>query len=538
MPPDGNARPQRDTWGRLKMSTETAAQAASPFQRRRPSFMDVAYLLRRAAIEFPHSPAVDDGRHALGLGALISRAERLANAFDDLGVSEGASVGILCENRSEYLEADAAIGLGRRVRVALNARLHLEDHRYVVMDSRMQLLFHSREHAASAAALRDEFGIVTVSFDADDEVSPWYHTLLEAADSLSRVRSSEEEGPAWITYTSGTTGLPKGVVLSHRAIREVAFNLLSELGPPVAGEQIVLTQALSHGAGYFALPYLLCGAGVYVMRHFDPEEVWELSARENIRTLKAVPTMLPALIDQGGRHWGFETVVYGASPIPQPVLERALDHFGPSLVQVYGQSEAPVTLTCLHKQDHLIEGARLSAGRPWRSVEVEVRDESGLVVGPGEVGEVFVRGPHMMSGYHRKPEATSAAFVDGWIQTQDMARTDETGFIYLQGRKDEMINSGGYNIAPREVEEVLVNNSAVREAVVLGVPDERWGSAVTAVVQAEPAAKLTGEQLIAFARPRLGMRTPKRVVFLDEIPRTPYGKVDRVALRSKLETRP
>jgi len=500
--------------------------------------MDVAYLLRRAAKEFPHSPAVDDGARWLTHEALLSRAERLANALDDLGVAEGASVGILCENRSEYLEADAAIALGRRVRVALNARLHLDDHRFVAVDSAMRVLFHSREHAASAAALREELGLITISFDEGDEVSPWYETLLEAAPGGTRVRSTDVEGAAWITYTSGTTGRPKGIVLSHRAIREVSVNLLSELGPPEAGEQIVLTQALSHGAGYFPLPYLLCGAGVYVMKKFDPEETWALSTRDNVRTLKLVPAMLPPLVEHSGRHWGYDSIVYGASSIPQPVLERSLDRFGPSLVQVYGQSEAPVTLTCLHKQDHLLRDARLSAGRPWRRVQVEVRDGDGQVVEPGEVGEVCVRGPHLMSEYHQNPEATKAVFVDGWIHTNDMARTDAAGFVYLQGRKDEMINSGGYNIAPREVEDVLVNNSGVQEAVVLGMPDERWGSAVTAVVQAKPAAQLTGDELIAFARPRLGMRTPKRVVFLDEIPRTPYGKVDRVALRTRLEAQP
>lgn len=494
--------------------------------------MDIAYLLRRAGREFPNSPAVDDGERALALGALIGRAERLANALDDLGVPEGACVGILCENRAAYVEADAALALGRRVRVALNARLHLADHRYMAIDSGMQVLFHSSTHAASAAALREELGVVTISFDRGDDGSRCYEDLVEAADPAVRLRSSREEAPAWITYTSGTTGPPKGVVLSHRSVREVAFNLLAELGPPAAGEQIVLTQALSHGSGYFTLPYLLCGAGVYVLRHFDPEEVWKVSGRENVRTLKLVPAMLPALMDQNAGGWSFETIVYGASPIARPVLERALDRFGPSLVQIYGQSEAPVTLTCLHKQDHLVESARASAGRPWRSVQAEVRDEQGAVAEPGTTGELFVRGRHMMTSYHGKPEATRAVFVDGWIRTNDMAVTDESGFIFLQGRKDDIINSGGYNIAPREVEDVLVSHVAVEEAVVLGMPDERWGSAVTAVVRQR--APLTEEQLIEFARPRLGIRTPKTVVFLDDIPRTPYGKIDRVALRAAL----
>lgn len=496
--------------------------------------MDIAYLLRRAAREFPASPAVEDGRYRLNLRQLLDRGERLANALDALGVPEGASVGILSGNRSEYLEADAAIALGRRVRVALNARLHLEDHRYVAVDAGMTLLFHSAEHAEVAAALRDELGLVTVCFDRDPDASHWHDTLIEKASPNVRIRSTDEESAAWITYTSGTTGRPKGVVLSHRAVREVAFNLLLEFGPVVPGEQLVLTQALSHGAGYFVLPYLLRGAGLYVCRSFDPDELWDVSSRDSIRTLKIVPAMLPPLLERSSGSWGYESIIYGASPIPQPVLEAALDRFGPSLVQLYGQSEAPMTISCLHKADHLLEDARLSAGRPWRTVAVEVRD-AGRTAEPGQIGEIFVRGTHMMTHYHNNPQATAETFVDGWIATKDMARTDERGFIYLQGRSDEMINSGGYNIAPREVEDVLVMHEAVEEAVVLGLPDPRWGEAVTAVVRPNDRHAVTQDALIDFARPRLGVRTPKRVIVRDDIPRTPYGKVDRVKLRKDLD---
>ncbi len=498
--------------------------------------VDVAYLLRRAAHEHPTSTAVEDARRSLPLGALVARGEALANALDSMGVADDAPVGILSENRTEYLEADTAIALGRRVRVALNSRLHLEDHRFVVLDSGMQVLFHSADQAGVAAALREEFGLLTIAFDVGDDVSPWYEDLItRCAGTTARSRPSDEEDPAWITYTSGTTGRPKGIVLSHRAIREVAFNLLLELGPPHVGEQVVLTQALSHGAGYFTLPYLLNGAGVYLVSHFDPEEVWEVSTRENVHTLKIVPAMLPPLLDHEGGEWGYDTVIYGASPISGSVLERALDRFGPTLVQIYGQSEAPMTITCLHKHDHLLESARGSAGRPWRSVELEVRDARGSVVAPGVIGEVFVRGRHMMTGYHQNPQATEAAVVDGWIRTKDLARVDEHGFIHLQGRLDDIINSGGYNIAPREVEDVLAQNAAVKEVVVLGVPDERWGSAVTAVVEVDPRTPTTEEELIAYAKPRLGLRTPKRVLFLDEIPRTAYGKVDRTALLAQVE---
>lgn len=501
--------------------------------------MDIPYLLRRAAREFPSNPAVDDGRFALALGELVARAERLANAFDALGVPEGASVGILSENRTEYVETDVAIALGRRVRVALNARLHVDDHRYVAADADLRALFHSKQHAQTASALGEELGIPTVSFDADDH-SVWCGTLLENTEPNVRVRNADPESPLWITYTSGTTGRPKGVVLSHRSIREVAFNLLLELGPVAPGEQLVLTQALSHGAGYFVVPWLLRGAGLYVCRSFDPDEVWSVSARPNVRKLKLVPAMLPPLLERDGSTWGYKSVIYGASPIPLPVLEHAIDRFGPSMQQIYGQTEAPMTLSFLGKQDHLLQEVRLSAGQPWRTVAVEVRTE-GQPAEPGQLGEIFVRGSHMMTGYHGQPEATAETFADGWIATKDMARTDDRGFIYLQGRRDEMINSGGYNIAPREVEDVLVAHDDVEEAVVLGLPDPRWGEAVTAVVSLRPESSLRpdagqADELIEFARPRLGIRTPKRVVVRQQIPRTPYGKVDRRALLADLET--
>lgn len=495
--------------------------------------MDIAYLLRRAARQFPSMPAVDDGRVRRSLDALVDRAERLANAFDALGVPAGASVGLLSENRSEYVEADAAIALGRRTRVALNARLHLDDFRYVAADSDMRLLLHSAGHNEAAIALRDEFGMETISFDPDGG-SPWYERLIDGADASARVRSTVPEEPAWLTYTSGTTGRPKGVVLSHRSVREVAFNLLVELGPVTPGQQLVLTQALSHGAGYFTLPYLLSGAGLYVQQSFDPDQVWALSDRDEMRTLKVVPAMLPQLLDADTGSWGYDTVIYGASHIPEPVLEAALDRFGPSLVQIYGQTEAPVTITCLHRFDHLLDDARRSAGRPWRTVAVEVRDD-GVEVAPGDLGEIYVRGPHLMTGYLGMPEATSEVFVDGWIRTKDMARRDERGFIYLQGRNDEMINSGGQNIAPREVEDVLASHQVVDEVVVLGLPDPKWGSAVTAVVRQRPGEQIEAEELIAFARPRLGIRTPKQVLFATEIPRTPYGKIDRTALLEQVD---
>ncbi|RBQ15850.1 hypothetical protein DP939_33105 [Spongiactinospora rosea] len=490
---------------------------------------------------YPDALAVDDGRTVRTHAQLIRRGEGLANGLDRLGVPPGAAVGILSGNRTEYVEADVALALGRRVRVALNARLHLEDFRYMAADAGLAALFYSAEFAEHAAALAEEPGVVPIALDGD-ALSGGHsvESLVADAPAAPRIRDTDPEGVAWISYTSGTTGRPKGVVLSHRAIREVALNLLLELGPVVPEEQILLTQPISHGAGYFVLPYLMSGAGVHVMRHFDPEQVWHLSRNPAMRTLKAVPTMLEAILAAEpsagrGAEWGFESIVYGASGIAPALLNLAVERFGPTLVQDYGQSEAPVTITCLQKRDHLDESARLSAGRPWRSVAVEVRDGDGVQVGPGELGEVYVRGNHLMSGYHGKPAETAEVLRDGWLRTKDLAITDERGFVYLRGRRDEMINTGGFNVAPREVEDVLAAFQDVEEVVVLGMPDERWGDAVTAVVRPSAGARLDVEELLAFARPRLGIRVPRRVAVWSRIPRNAYGKVDRNAIRAALD---
>jgi fatty-acyl-CoA synthase len=502
--------------------------------------MDVPYLIRRAAGNFPGAPLASDGTTSLTLAEAVNRGERFANSLDDLDVSPGGSIGILMENRTEYAQADIGISLGRRVRVALNARLHLDDFRFMVEDASIEALVHSSRFAEEATALAEEFGLIPISVDENARVGESFSHLVAMGPGRPHVRPGCDEDPAWITYTSGTTGRPKGVVLSHRSIRQVAFNLLLELGPVRPGQKVVLPQPLSHGAGYFLLPYAISGGGIRIMDKFDADEALAIAEREDgVSTLKVVPAMMPMLLEAADRHeFNYETLIYGAAPIPPQVLDASLDRFGAVLVQIYGQSEAPVTLTCLHKEDHLGDGEqRFSAGRPWCSTLLEVRDGEGRPVQPGEIGEVVVSGRHLMSGYHGMEEATDRVFSDGVIHTRDVARLDERGFVYLLGRSDEMINSGGFNISPREVEHVIGDFPEVGEVAVLGIENERWGHIVSAVVRPADGCQVDPGAITELSKPRLGFRTPKLVVVVDEIPKTGNGKVDVNAMRRDLESR-
>jgi acyl-CoA synthetase (AMP-forming)/AMP-acid ligase II len=510
--------------------------------------MNVADQLHRCANLYGSSIALRCDDEVRSFTETEERTNRLAQVLLARGLKRGDRVATWLENSIRCVELDFALAKAGLVRVSLNPRLTVHEANYILRDSDARALvfgasFDSQIAAATADAPQLSLRVRAAEGTPARADSEDYEAVLAEGTHEPPAQPIDPEDLYCLFYTSGTTGRPKGVMLSHRAMLHVAWNMLMEIGPVAIGEKALLMQPLSHGAGFFVLPQYMKGGCCVIMRHFDPAEVLRLAALHEIEMVKLIPTMLQRVL----RVPGVESVklprlralVYGASPMPAEPLKRAIEVFGPEkLVQIYGQSECPVTLTVLHANEHRLDQPHpqrlLSAGRPWATVEVRVVDNELRDVPNGGSGEVLLRGPQMMSGYWKRPDLTDEVLCDGWLRTKDMGRVDEHGFVYLLGRKDEMIISGGYNIAPREIEDVLYRHSGVQEAAVIGEPDPDWGQAVVAYVVLRDGHQETGPDLLAFSREHLGFKRPKRVYRVGELPKNAAGKIQKTALKPDL----
>jgi acyl-CoA synthetase (AMP-forming)/AMP-acid ligase II len=497
------------------------------------------HLIERSVRLYGPRPAIACAGVERSFREVHARACRLGNALLSAGLEPGDRVAVLLPNCPESLEIEIGLAQAGLVRVSLNVRAPIGQQHAVLEDADARGLVYAEALESTAEAIlakaAPEHVIRIGSGDPGGEVVD-YERALAGAPAIQPPADPDPEDLFCLFYTSGTTGRPKGVMLSHRAQMAVAVSLLLEFGPVRPGEKALLTQPLSHGGGFFLLPWFMSGATSIVMPRFEPAECLELCERHAVETLKVVPTMLLQLLAQGveARELpALRRVIYGASPMPAQRLGELIELFGPVFAQLYGQAEAPMCITVLPEQDHV--GERLtSAGRPWRNVEVRVTGEDGEDVPVGEPGEVVVRGQHLMSGYWGQPELTGEVLRDGWIHTRDMARLDEQGYVYLLGRSDEMIISGGFNVAPRVVEEALDSHRAVHESFVMGMPHPTLGEEVTAFVALRPGQSATPEDLIDHTRDELGYQKPRTVWIVPELPRNAYGKVVKAELRDLL----
>jgi fatty-acyl-CoA synthase len=454
------------------------------------------------------------------------RISQYAQSLEHLGLVEGDTLTLLSRNRPEIFAVMAA-ALCQGVRYApLHPLGAVEDHAFICEDADAALLVYDAHFEGAAAELAPALPRVT-SFDD-------LGVIADDFEPAPLVWSCEESDLALLMYTGGTTGRPKGVMQPHRSIVTNVMLALAEweFGPrPV----FLGCAPLSHGLLHMVLPVLLRGGTMVLQPGFDPDAVLDAIVEHRVTTTFWVPTMIYALLDhprtRGTDLSSLRTVVYGAAPINPTRLQEAIDVFGPVFLQVYAQTEAPNTAVVLrrdqHDPDHL-----LAAGKPLAGVELRILDTEDREVPRGQTGEVCIRGPIVMDGYWKRPVQTAETLRNGWLHTGDVAYMDDEDFVYLVDRTKEMIVSGAFNVFPREIEDVLASHDDVASVAVIGVPDERWGEAVKAIVVRRN--DVSDDDLIAFVKDRKGsVYAPKSIDFVDALPVTPVGKVDKPALRAR-----
>jgi fatty-acyl-CoA synthase len=475
----------------------------------------------------------------LEFGALLSR---FVQALEARGLKKGDAVATLSSNRPEaFLVTAAGYLMGLRM-TWMHPLASEDDHAYLLEDSGVTTLFVDPEAfgaralalAARLPGLKALCGFGPNGFGDD---------VLAAAEAFAPAALEPRAGAddvCVLIYTGGTTGKPKGVVHTQRVHVTMVMAELAEWDWPREVRFLAMTP-ITHAAGAMIMAVLM-RSGTFVMnKGFDPEKFFALVERHRITATFLVPTMIYVLLDHPGLRdadlSSLALVIYGAAPMSPARLAEGMKVFGPVFMQLYAQSEAPNTVTVLRQGDHDPERFphRLaSCGRPIANSQVRLLDDAGHEVPVGEVGEICVRGPLVMKGYWNKPEETARALRNGWLYTGDLARRDEDGFLYIVDRSKDMIISGGFNVYPREIEDVLTRHPAVAAAGVIGVPDDKWGEAVKAIVVLRAGQRVSAEALIALVREAKGaVYAPKSVEFADSLPVTGLGKPDKKALRAR-----
>jgi long-chain acyl-CoA synthetase len=499
----------------------------------------VADVVREHAASRPDAVAIRHGERAVSYSQLDQRSNRLAQALLAAGAGPGSRIAHLDRSAPEVVELLVAVSKIGAVAVPLNWRLATPELTAILADAGAPLLLAGPAFADVAAAIAagvpQQLAIVGVG----DDYETWLATA-EAADPGGR---GEAADPVVQMYTSGTTGVPKGVLTTQRNLAAATLNVPAWRFDAESVSLTPLPMFHIGGIGWTFLG-LSQGATTILVSEFDAVAVLDLLESARVTNAVFVPTILQMLTSVPGAaerdYSALRSIAYGASPITTPVLKAALRTFGCPLFGVYGLTETTGGVVQLDPDDHDPDGPRehllRSAGRPRPWMELRVVDPvSGRELPPGSVGEVWMRGPNVMAGYANRPEETAKTLTpDGWLRTGDGGYLDEDGYLFLTDRIKDMIVSGGENVYPVEVEEALSHHPAVADVTVIGVPDERWGEAVKALVVTRPGAVVSGDDLIAFARERLaGYKLPRSIDFVEELQRNAAGKVLKHQLRDR-----
>jgi len=472
---------------------------------------------------------------------------RIARGLRAAGLSPDAKVAVLSPNTPTAMISILGIWRAGLTWVPLNAANPTPDNRNLLERFDCSaLLFHSSQRA-TMEEIRSSLPAVSLFVCLDEQLGdcPSLEQWTAGQQSTKPDVEYPQDGLVAIMPTGGTTGPSKGVMLTHRGI-SVAFAHMMLLLAYRADEAIVNLAAapITHTAGLLSMPTTARGGTVVLLPRAEPEAVLEAIERHRVTELFLPPTVIYRLLESepvlSRAHDSLRYFLYGAAPMSLDKLRRALDIFGPVMTGAYGQVEAFAAIAYLRPEEHFINGeqapdSRLSScGRPYPLIDVRILDEAGQQAPPGAPGEICVQGDLVMRGYYRDPENTAATIIDGWLHTGDIGYLDDTGYLHITDRKKDMIISGGFNVYPAEVEQVLWRHPAVLDCAVIGVPDQDWGEAVTAVVELKPGAEATTAELRAMCREALGgVRTPKRIEFVHSLPRSPTGKVLRRSVRDQ-----
>ncbi len=512
--------------------------------------MNVGSLLTKAAQSVPGRVAVIYGDLRRSYRETNARADRLASALRGAGISKGDRVAILQHNCPELLESLFGIFKAGAVAVPINARLHPKEYAYIVADSGAKAVIFTEEYADGLASVREEMPEASL-FVCIGTTPPWareYEAFLQQGAGTHADVACTADDLAWLFYTSGTTGKPKGAMVTHGNLQFMTDHYPREVYTLRDDDVVMHAGPMTHGSGLWILPITAGGATQLIpsSRSFDPEHIFQLIETEKVTKIAFIaPTMITMLINAPAsakyNTSSLRFLGYGGAPMYVEDLKRAVQRFGPVFCQIYGQGESPMTISMLTPQDHApsddpeAEKRLASAGRVREDIIVAVLDDQDRELGDEQIGEIAIRGDVVMKGYWNKPEATAEAFKNGWYHTGDLGKRDAGGYIYLLDRKKELIISGGANIYPREVEEVLLLHPGLLEVAVIGIPDRLWGESVMAVVRPRPGVEVTEQELTELCRSHLaGYKKPRFFRFVSDLPKSGYGKILKRELKQQI----
>lgn len=484
----------------------------------------IGELALKSVAAYPDKLAIKDPYRSFSFKEMGERAHALSAYFHQKGLRKGDRIGVLMENRLEHIELDVAISLAGLVKVPLNYRLHSKEHEYMLADAKVSLIIGDQELMNE---IESPIEVLTIG-DA-------YEHVIQSYVGKQFIEQVGEDDVFVIMYTSGTTGHPKGVMLSHRNLIAAALSL--SLVCEVDYDDVIGHVApLTHGSNFLSHVAWLYGLTQVVFDSFEPEEFVNDLANEKITIIFLVPTMVNLMT----QHPNFDpaklsmlkSISMAGSPIAVSKLEQALELLGPVFAETYGQAEAPMCITTMPKKE--LPSRLASCGRTGIFVDVKIVDDEGNEVEDGEVGEITCKGSLVMKGYWNNVEATESTLKNGWLHTGDLGWKSAEGYLHIVDRKKDVIISGGVNIYPGEVENVLNLHPGVKETCVIGVPDDKWGENIVAYIVQNGTMQVTKDELLALCIDNMAsFKKPKEIHFVEALPKSSYGKILKRELREK-----